>query len=143
LRPTPLRRMSAGMALGGIAFYISGLLQAQLDHGAVLNITWQLAPYIVLEAGEVMVSATALEFAFAEAPPQMKSVIMSFWLMTIAGGHFLIALFTNLNARFVKAQGASEFYFYATLMMVVAAVFMWCANRYRGRAELTSGPARS
>ncbi len=131
LNPTPLRRMSAGMVLGAFSFIGSGLLQAQLDHGAKLSILWQLAPYIVLEAGEVMLSATALEFAFSQAPKNMKSIIMSFWLMTIAGGNFLVAAFTNLNAKFVHARGATEFYFYAALMFVVAGIFIVCATLYR------------
>jgi Na+/melibiose symporter-like transporter len=58
---------------------------------------------------------------------------MSFWLMTIAGGHFLIAAFTSLNEHFVKAKGASEFFFYAVLMLVVAGVFIFFASRYRER----------
>ena len=63
----------------------------------------------------------------------MKSIIMSFWLMTISGGHFLVAVFTNLNSRFVHAHGATEFFFYAGLMFVVAGVFIFLATRYRGR----------
>jgi POT family proton-dependent oligopeptide transporter len=134
--PTPLRRMSAGMVLGAVAFVICGFLQGRMDHGASLSVAWQLVPYIVLEAGEVMLSATALEFAFSQSPERMKSIIMSFWLMTIAGGHFMVAVFTNLNSRFVHAHGASEFYFYGTLMFVVAGVFIWIASRYRpARAE--------
>jgi POT family proton-dependent oligopeptide transporter len=135
--PTPLRRMSAGMVLGAVAFIICGLLQAQMDHGASLSVAWQLVPYIVLEAGEVMLSATALEFAFSQAPERMKSIIMSFWLMTMAGGHFLIAVFTNLNSHFVHAHGAAEFYFYGALMIVVAGIFILIASRYGiARAEV-------
>jgi POT family proton-dependent oligopeptide transporter len=131
--PTPLRRMSAGMVLGAVSFVICGFIQSRMDHGVVLSVAWQLVPYIVLEAGEVMLSATALEFAFAQAPPAMKSIIMSFWLMTIAGGHFLVAVFTNLNKNYVKAHGAAEFYFYAALMVVVAGVFIFLTTRYRER----------
>jgi POT family proton-dependent oligopeptide transporter len=131
--PTALRRMSAGMVIAAVAFVLSGFLQSKLDHGESLNIAWQLVPYIVLEAGEVMLSATALEFAFEQAPKQLKSIIMSFWLMTIAAGHFLIALFTGLNARFVHATGASEFYFYAIMMFIVAAIFIVLASRYQDR----------
>jgi POT family proton-dependent oligopeptide transporter len=131
VKPTPLRRMSAGMLLGGVSFVISGLIQSHLDKGETLSIAWQLAPYVVLEAGEVMVSATGLEFAFAQSPPAMKSIVMSFWLMTISLGHFLIALFTNLNANFVHAEGAAEFYFYAFLMFLATGGFMICATRYR------------
>jgi len=133
VRPTPLRRMSFGMFLGAAAFFLSGLLQTQLDRGVSLSIVWQLAPYIVLEAGEVLLSATALEFAFAQAPIQFKSIIMSFWLMTISLGNFLVAAFTNLNAHFVKAKGASEFFFYAVLMLAVTGLFVFCASRYRER----------
>ena len=80
-----------------------------------------------------MVSATALEFAFAQSPAAMKSIIMSFWLMTISLGHFLIAVFTNLNAQFVHAEGAAEFYFYAVLIFVATTAFIFCAVRYRKR----------
>ena len=134
IKPTALRRMSAGMVLGAVAFVLCGLLQAHLDRKESLSIGWQLVPYFVLEAGEVMLSATALEFAFAQAPKQLKSMIMSLWLMTIAGGHFLIAVFTSLNEKYVKATGASEFYFYALLMFVVAGLFIAIASRYRDRA---------
>jgi proton-dependent oligopeptide transporter, POT family len=133
--PTPLRRMSAGMVLGAVSFVGCGFIQSRMDHGATLSVAWQLVPYIVLEAGEVMLSATALEFAFSQAPERMKSIIMSFWLMTIAGGHFLVAAFTNLNSRFVHAHGAAEFLFYAALMFVVAGIFIFLATRYRGRTS--------
>jgi POT family proton-dependent oligopeptide transporter len=139
LRPTVLRRMGTGMVLGAISFFICGWIQSRMDAGQAMNLAWQVWPYIVLEAGEVMVSATALEFAFSQAPARMKSIIMSFWLMTIAGGHFLVAAFTNLNRRFVHAQGASEFLFYAVLMLVVAGIFVFLATRYRERTGGTKG----
>jgi POT family proton-dependent oligopeptide transporter len=134
-RATPLRRMGIGMFLGAVSFVVCAAIQTNIDKGQSLSIAWQLVPYIILEAGEVMVSATALEFAFSQAPASLKSTIMSLWLMTIAGGHFLVAAFTNLNARFVKAAGAAEFLFYAVLMFVVAGAFAWMASRYRPRAE--------
>jgi POT family proton-dependent oligopeptide transporter len=136
--PTPLRRMSAGMVLGAVSFVICGFIQSRMDRGATLSVAWQLIPYVVLEAGEVMLSATALEFAFSQAPERMKSIVMSFWLMTMAGGHFLVAVFTNLNSNYVHARGAVEFYFYAALMVVVAVAFIFLATRYRGRESQAS-----
>jgi POT family proton-dependent oligopeptide transporter len=130
IKPTALRRMSAGMVLAAAAFVGSGLLQAQLDRGVQLSVAWQLLPYTVLEAGEVMLSATALEFAFSQAPPAMKSIITSFWLLTIAGGHFLVASFTSLNVNYIHARGAAQFYLFAALMFGVAGVFMGCAAAY-------------
>jgi POT family proton-dependent oligopeptide transporter len=138
LRPTALRRMGFGMVLGGITYIISGWMQARIDGGETLSLAWQLVPYIVLVAGEVLVSATGLEYAFEEAPKTMRSMMMSLWLLTIAGGHFLIALFTNLNVNYVKASGAKELYFYAGLMFVVSLIFMgiarWVGKRKQERA---------
>ena len=131
LRPTLLRRIGTGMFLAGSAFALCGWVQARMDAGASLSLAWQIPPYILLEAGEVMVSATGLEFAFSHAPPMLKSTVMSFWLLTVATGNFLVAVFTGLNHHFVNAQGASEFYFYAALMLLVTGVFAVCALRYR------------
>ncbi len=135
LRPTALRRMGLGMVLAGVTYVISGMMQARIDAGETLSLAWQLVPYIVLVAGEVLVSATGLEYAFEQAPKTMRSMMMSLWLLTIAGGHFLIALFTNLNANYVKASGAKELYFYAALMFVVSLIFMgiarWVGKRKR------------
>jgi POT family proton-dependent oligopeptide transporter len=139
-RPTALRRMTAGMFLGAGAFLISGLMQARMDHGQALSVLWQLAPYVVLEAGEVLLSATGLEFAFAQAPARLKSVVMSMWLLTISIGHFLVAVITELNQHYVKATGASQFYFYAAMMVVVSVAFAFGATRYRQAAGAGLAP---
>jgi proton-dependent oligopeptide transporter, POT family len=130
LRPTPLRRMGVGMVLAAVTYVISGWLQTRIDSGEQLSLAWQLVPYIVLVAGEVLVSATGLEFAFADAPKSLRSTIMSLWLLTIAGGHFLIAFFTNINSRYIGATGAKELYFYAALMFAVSLLFMLIARHY-------------
>ncbi len=130
-RPTALRRMTAGMFLAAASFVVCGLVQARMDRGQSMSILWQLACYMVLEPGEVLLSATGLEFAFAQAPARLKSVVMSLWLMTVATGHFLVAAFTELYQRFVKAAGASQFFFYAAVMFAAAVVFAFCSSRYR------------
>ena len=140
-RVTPLRRMGCGMFLAAISFIASSWIQSRIDGGAKPTVALQLLPYTILEAGEVMLSATALEVAFSRAPATMKSTIMSLWLMTIAGGHFLVAVITNLNSRFFQAKGASEFLFYAVLMFVGTGVFVWIASRDRGPTPAVPAPA--
>jgi POT family proton-dependent oligopeptide transporter len=139
LRPTPLRRIGTGMFLAALAFVGCAVIQQRLDGGAELSLAWQVLPYVVLEAGEVMVSATGLEFAFSQAPPAMKSTVMSFWLLTISTGNLMVAMFTSLNARFVHARGPAEFLFYAGLMAAVATVFALLAARYRPMAVEGAG----
>ena len=39
-----------------------------MDGGDALSIAWQILPYALLTFGEVLVSATGLEFAYSQAP---------------------------------------------------------------------------
>jgi POT family proton-dependent oligopeptide transporter len=140
VHPTALRRMGAGMLLAASSFLVTAWIQARLDRGYPMSIAWQMISYLLITSGEVMLSATGLEFAFSQAPASMKSTIMSFWLLTVAVGNFLVAAVTSFNDKVVKATGAMQFLFYAALTFVVAGAFIWCATRYR---ERTHEPDRS
>ncbi|HEX5222463.1 MAG TPA: hypothetical protein VFZ59_23110 [Verrucomicrobiae bacterium] len=78
--------MSYGRFLAA-ACVIVAVLQQRLEGGAHLSVLWQVLPY-VLTAAEVLVLTTGLEFAFREAAAEMKSLIMSFWLLTVTAGNF-------------------------------------------------------
>jgi proton-dependent oligopeptide transporter, POT family len=78
LEVTPLRKMTAGIALSGLAWIGAGAFQLLIDGGQKLSILWQALPYLVLTLGEVLVSATGLEFAYSQAPHKLKGVLMSF-----------------------------------------------------------------
>jgi dipeptide/tripeptide permease len=45
--------------------------------------------YPLLAASEIMASITGLELAYSEAPEKMKSLVMSLFLLTSAGGSVL------------------------------------------------------
>jgi POT family proton-dependent oligopeptide transporter len=77
-----------------------------------LSVAWQLVPYVALTIGEVLVSVTGLEFAYSQAPREMKGTIMSFWLLTTAAGNFVVAVVARLNVF----SGAASFLFYAALV---------------------------
>ena len=134
----PLKRMSYGLFLAAISFVLIALLQKRIEAGAHLSILWQTWPYVVVTAAEVLVSATGLEFAFREAAPELKSMIMSFWLLTIAAGSLLVALITAFLPHTAgQAEDASvssgRFMLYAGMMFGVAIVFSLIARTYRYR----------
>ena len=136
---TALRRMGAGIAFSGLAWIAAGALQLWMDGGDVVSITWQVLPYALLTMGEVLVSATGLEFAYSQAPQAMKGVIMSFWLLSVSYGNLWVLL-TNAAVRNdavtqqIAATGLSEtsflMFFFALFAFVAAAVFAWYARRY-------------
>lgn len=141
VRATPLRRMGAGMVCGALAFVICAWLQWRLEGGEPLSLAWQLAPYVVLELGEVLLSASGLEFAYTRAPQALKSTVMSLWLLTTAAGNFLVAAVTTLNSRFVHASGTAEFLFYAGLMLAAAGLFAGLASRFPAAWPAETHPA--
>ena len=128
---SPLRKMSVGMVFAGLSFVIVGILQGLIDSGHTLSIAWQFLPFLILTCSEVMISITGLEFAYTQAPPSMKSTIMSFWLLTVFAGNLLDAAVAKLNIF----QGAMNFYFFAALMFFVSLIFVLSASRYRVRGE--------
>jgi len=102
-------------------------VQIALDGGLRPHVAWQVPAYLFLSIGEVLVSVTALEFAYTQAPASMKSVIMSLWYVTIAAGSLLTAGVAKLN----RFRGAWYFAFFAVLMVLGALAFAWVARRYR------------
>jgi POT family proton-dependent oligopeptide transporter len=127
VKVSPLGKMSVGMFLTVLSFVAMAVLQAIIDGGGRLHALWQIVPYLFLTAGEVMISVTGLEFAFTQAPRTMKSTIMSFWMLTTAGGNFIAAVVSQWN----RFHGAAYFAFFAALMLFCAIGFVMMARRYR------------
>ncbi|MFO1489105.1 MAG: MFS transporter [Verrucomicrobiota bacterium] len=134
---SPLRRMSYGMFLASSSYLIVATIQHRIENGAQLNIMWQTVPYLVLTAAEVLISTTGLEFAFREAAPQMKSLIMSFWLLTVTVGNLLVSGVTRMFSGAAGSHGESvttgRFLMYAGLTFVVAILFSVVAASYQYR----------
>ncbi len=132
---TPLRRIGFGLVLTGLSFVIVAWLQKRLEAGESVSLAWQILPYIVLTAGEVLVSTTGLEFAFTEAGKEMKSTIMSFWLLTVSVGNLLVSWITKLAGAGDSSSSVSSgrFLFYGTVTLAVAGVFVVVAMLYRYR----------
>jgi len=124
---TLLRRMPIGVAVAATAFVIAGLLNIPVAAGEKLSVLWQILPYSVLTVGEVLVSIAGLEFAYTQAPLTMKSVIQSFWKLTIAAANLAVALASAL--AFFK--GTALFFYYAGFGYLAAAGLAWVASRYK------------
>jgi POT family proton-dependent oligopeptide transporter len=137
--PSSLRRMGYGIAFSGLAWIAAGAIQLAIDGGDPVAITWQVLPYILLTFGEVLVSATGLEFAYSQAPISMKGVIMAFWYLSVTVGNLWVLL-VNASIRneavisHIAGTGLSEnaflMFFFAAFALVVAACFAWYARMY-------------
>jgi len=133
---SPLKRMSSGMFLAGASYLVVAALQTRIEHGAHLCVLWQTIPYLILTAAEVLFSTTGLEFAFREAAPEMKSTIMSFWLLTVSMGDLFVVTVTKLFASdtdHAASVSTGRFLQYAGMTFVVAVLFSVVAAFYQYR----------
>jgi proton-dependent oligopeptide transporter, POT family len=136
---TALRRMTAGIAFSGLSWIVVGIMQVVLDGGTLFSITWQVLPYALLTFGEVLVSATGLEFAYSQAPQAMKGVLMAFWNLSVTVGNLWV-LVVNAGVKneavigFVKSSGfgltAFQMFFFAVFAFVAALIFGLVARTY-------------
>ena len=130
--PPDATAVARALAEGGVFVKQSGTVErAQWP-----SVSWQLLAYVVITAAEVLVSITCLEFSYTQAPPQMKSFIMSLNLLSVSAGNVIIALVNRLtkdadgNSTFV---GADYYWFFTVLMAIAAVVFIGVGRLYRPR----------
>ncbi len=140
IEPTPLRRMATGIAFSGMAWIVIGALQVNMDGGTATSMAWQVLPYALLTFGEVLVSATGLEFAYSQSPRSMKGVIMAFWFLATTVGSLWVlivnkAVKNDAVIGHIASSGmgvmAFQMFFFAAFAFVAAAIFAWYATRYK------------
>jgi POT family proton-dependent oligopeptide transporter len=136
---TPLRKISIGLFVTVPAFLLPAWLEARLDAGESVNIVWQLGAYVLMTAAEILVSITALEFSYTQAPNRMKSLVMGAFLMSVSIGN----LFTAVVNYFIqnpdgssKLEGCSYYLFFASTMAVTAVLFVPVAIWYKERTYI-------
>jgi POT family proton-dependent oligopeptide transporter len=139
IEPTALRRMGAGIAFAAMAWVVAGLLQLAIEGGDAVSIAWQVLPYALLTLGEVLVSATGLEFAYSQAPPSMKGSIMSLWMLSVTFGNLWVLLAdaglrNDAASGWIASLGLGEtaflMFFFAAFAAAAALAFALYARRY-------------
>jgi dipeptide/tripeptide permease len=115
---TPITRITLGFLIAGLAMLYAAILQiviyqappcysnplrcdeAKLGNGGIkpneVHVAYQAPAYILIAISEILASITGLELAYAKAPENMKSFIMSLFLLTSAGGSALGILIAPL-----------------------------------------------
>lgn len=139
VRLNPLRKIGAGLLLAALSFALSGWIEGRITAGETVSIAWQLLGYVLITAGEVLVSITCLEYSYTQAPRTMKSLLMAFYLLSISAGNLFVSL---VNAFILNADGssrlpgASYYYFFALLMLAVVAIFALVSRHFQERSYI-------
>lgn len=102
------------------------------------NIGWQFLAYLLLTAGEVLVSIVCLEFAYTQSPPRMKSFIMGVYFLGVSFGNLAVSALNFVLEALKKEDGTTPldgstyYWFFVALMLVTLVVYIFFAMRYKG-----------
>ena len=105
---TPLRKIGVGLFLVAASFVIVSWIESRIQSGHSVSAWWQILAYVVLSASEVLVSITALEFSYKQAPLRMKSFIMALFLLSISVGNLMTAAVSNVMVRDLPGSTATS-----------------------------------
>lgn len=139
LKVTPLRKIGAGLVLTALSFVIVAIVQGWIDAGERPNISWQILAFVVLTAGEVLISITGLEYAYTQSPPSMKSTIMACWLITVTLGNVLVSVIqTNIKNEgfFAQFHGADFFWLFTGICFATAILFMLISPKIKEKSYI-------
>lgn len=92
---TALRKIGMGLFVTALSFLVSGWIDMQMEAGNTVHVTWQCLAYLIITTGEVMVSITALEFAYTQSPSAIKSLVMAMFYFSVTLGN-AITIVVNL-----------------------------------------------
>ena len=140
---TPLRRMVIGIAVAGASFAVAAVAQHRIDAqgDGVVSIWWQVLAYLILTTSEVLVSITALEFAYTQAPKRMKSVVMGLFMLTITLGNLFVSLLTAAKDGMASLLGGefgqAEFFWFFCWTAVIVSVLMAVRAKFYVRRDYT------
>ncbi|KAJ7106533.1 peptide transporter PTR2B [Mycena epipterygia] len=149
---TPIKRITAGFLVAGLAMVYAAVLEKYLydtspcpDHqpsacispdgnplASPINVWVVSGPYILVGIAEIFASITSLEYAYTKAPVRMKSVVSAF-------AQLQTALASALNFALVDVNVEDKFQWlfasFGITATIFAGVFYW-TFRDLDRAEI-------
>jgi POT family proton-dependent oligopeptide transporter len=130
-------KIATGMVAAALAFGLVGYAQGLITAGFAPSLWWQVCAFFILTFAEVVVSITALELAYTSAPTTRRSLMTSFYLLSVALGNGVTALIVG-PLRYVVGAPSSPGYFYFFGMLSLSAMIptWWILGKIDPNAEL-------
>lgn len=130
----PLNSVIIGAICSALAFLCAGVLQIEIEENEMksLNILWQIPQFVLLMMGELFLSIPGLQFAFTQAPESMKSILTAAWFLNNAFGNLIVVFLTEIK---VFQSQSTEYFMYATIMLICIAIFATLAFNYMKKCQ--------
>ncbi|KAI9846137.1 MAG: peptide transporter ptr2 [Thelocarpon superellum] len=145
IRFKPITRITWGFILGSLAMAYAAIVQhliyisppcydqaTSCDTANHVHVAVQTPAYLLIGLSEILASITGLEYAFTKAPANMKSFVMSLFLLTNAFG---AALGIALSPTAVDPKLVWMYTGLAIAAAIAAALFWLIYRRYNATEE--------
>ena len=132
LKPTPLRKIGAGLFLTGLSFVVIALIQENIDAGGTPSVWWQILAYFILAIAEILVSITCLEYAYTQSPKSMKSTMTALYLLGVSVGNYFVSVVNGSianNGFFAKYTGADYYWLFIGILAAFFLLYIAIAKR--------------
>ena len=106
------------------------------------NIGWHFLGNIILTAAELLVSVTSLEFMYSQAPVQMKSFIMSIYLLAISLGNVYASLYNQFIKETRFESGPNYFILWIFIMLAATVIVIIGSAFYREKTHMQDEETR-
>ncbi len=106
------------------------------------SIVWQFIAYFILTSAEILVSIVCLEFAYTQSPKKMKSLVMGVFFLGVSLANFFVSGVNAVLGAYQASsgvnllEGASYYWFFCILMLLVAIAYTFWAPFYKGETYI-------
>ncbi len=119
-----IAKLAFGMILSGIAFFILVIgirtLNGTLDGTVKMSIFYLLIAYVLLTAGEIMLSPIGMSLFSKLAPAKYSSLVMAVWYLSFSIANKISAKLTGLTAGI----GFEKLFFWISVIIVVCGIVL-------------------
>ncbi|KAH3765290.1 POT family MFS transporter [Pelomyxa schiedti] len=128
MKVTPLRKMVSGLCATVAAVLVAGLVQLAIERNPddLLPVSLIIPQYVIVSIAEVLLSVTAYDFAYSEAPSTMRGFLTSMWFLTIALGNGVTACLA-----LIPFASSTTSFLLAGLTVVITVAFCFFAVKYK------------
>jgi len=119
--------MGLGLLFSCGSLISTGFVQLAMQNNT-LNFAWILPQIFFVSCAEIATSLTAYEFAYTQAPTNMRGMMTAFWLLTMAAGNAILALFGLLNVD--SNTKTIQSFVFAGVLLLAFVLFVFIATGY-------------
>merc|ERR1719290_868237 len=115
------------MVFGVISVACCAVLEMVIENSPPKSVPiwWQLPQYIFISLAEALVSVTALEFAYMNAPNNLKTILSAFNLLTTAFGDLFSTIIFSICAAIGDVSRLNQFLIF-TAIVFLNTLYYYC-----------------